>query len=76
MNTSNQIKDPASGDWLAPVSREDWIYTVSASVGYTFHRHWNAELGYSYDWVDSRVDNTEGREFTRHLVALGVRYNF
>jgi hypothetical protein len=33
-------------------------------------------LTYSYDWAESRVPNREGREFTRHLVSLAVRYAF
>jgi hypothetical protein len=63
------------GDWQAPVNREDWIWTPSASVGYTSGK-FNVEFAYSYDWVDSQVSNTEGREFTRHLVGLSARYSF
>lgn len=64
------------GDWLAPVNRDDWIYTASAGLSYQHDAHWSAELGYSYDWVDSKVPNTPGREFTRHLAWLGARYTF
>lgn len=62
------------GDWEAPVRREDWIYTPSANLSYTHNRHFGAELAYSYDWVDSEVPNTQGREFTRHLVWLAVKW--
>jgi hypothetical protein len=64
------------GDWFLPVEREDWIYTPNGALIYTHNQHISAELGYSYDWVDSKVPNTAGREYTRHLVSLGVRYNF
>jgi hypothetical protein len=64
------------GDWQAPVNREDWIYTPSVWVTYTHDKHLSAELGYSYDWVESKVPGTSGREYTRHLVTLGVRYAF
>jgi hypothetical protein len=64
------------GDWEPPVLREDWIYTPSASLSYAHNKHLSAELAYSYDWVDSQVPNTPGREFTRHLVSAGVRYAF
>ena len=64
------------GDWDAPVRREDWIYTPSASLSYTHDEHLSAEFAYSYDWAESEVPNTSGREFTRHIVSLGVRYNF
>lgn len=63
------------GDWQAPVSREDWIFTPSASVSYTWKKI-TAELSWSYDWVESKVPNTDGREYTRHLATLGIRYSF
>lgn len=63
------------GDWQAPVNREDWIYTPTASIAYTWQK-FNAELGWSYDWVESQVANTSSREFTRHLVSLAIRYSF
>lgn len=71
------------GDWQAPVSREDWIYTPSAMVGYTYKKL-SAELAYSYDWVANQADVVpgtqtafaEGREYTRHLVSLSGKYSF
>ncbi len=64
------------GDWQAPAVREDWIYTPSVGVTYVHDKHLAADLGYSYDWVDSKVANTPGREFTRHLVWLSAKYTF
>jgi hypothetical protein len=64
------------GDWQGPVNREDWIYTVSAGLAWAPVAKVTAELGYGYDWVESRVPNTVGREFTRHVVALNVKYAF
>ncbi|MEK7677290.1 MAG: outer membrane beta-barrel protein [Verrucomicrobiota bacterium] len=64
------------GDWLSPVSREDWIYTPSVMMSYVFTKQLSGELSYSYDWVESKVPNTEGREFTRNLVMLGMKYAF
>lgn len=64
------------GNWFEPVDRKDWIYTPSASIAYKHDAHLSAELGYSYDWVDSRVPDTEGREYTRHLVWLSAKYSF
>lgn len=64
------------GDWQAPAVREDWIYTPSVGVTYVHDKHLTADLGYSYDWVDSKVANTPGREFTRHLVWLSAKYAF
>jgi hypothetical protein len=69
------------GDWQSPVHREDWIYTPSAGVSYTHDKHLSAELAYSYDWVKSQVPTSvatysTGREYTRHLVSLGLKYTF
>jgi hypothetical protein len=64
------------GDWLAPVRRDDWIYTSSVGVSWTPSAHLSAELSHSYDWVESRIPDTDGREFTRHLVTVAVKYAF
>ncbi|MBN2506144.1 MAG: hypothetical protein JXQ71_05570 [Verrucomicrobia bacterium] len=71
------------GDWQAPVGREDWIYTPSAFVAFALTDQLAAEASYSYDWVDNRADVepgptafADGREYTRHLVSLGLKYTF
>ncbi len=61
------------GDWQAPVDREDWIYSPSASLTYSWSGHIAAEVSYSYDAVRSAVPNTAGREYTRHLFTAGAR---
>jgi hypothetical protein len=65
------------------VQREDWIYTPSASLSYVHDKHLSAELSYSYDWVDNKAGTSStqtafagGREFTRNLVWLSVKYAF
>ncbi len=70
------------GDWQAPVNRDDWIYTPTAGLAYAYNRHLTAELAYSYDWVENQVSTSatgatfaEGREYTRHLVSLAVKYS-
>lgn len=64
------------GDWQGPVNREDWIYTASAGIAWLPIPKLSTELSYAYDWVESKVPNTAGREFTRHLVALNLKYAF
>jgi hypothetical protein len=71
------------GDWQTPVNRNDWIYTPSATASYTFNKHLSAELNYSCDLVQSKVSTSapgatyaDGREFTRNLVSLAVKYAF
>ena len=64
------------GVWEPPVMRKDWIFTPTVSLAYKPNAHWSADLAYSYDWVDSLVPNTAGREFTRNLLSLGIKYVF
>ena len=72
-----------AGDWQTPVNRNDWIYTPSAGLAYAYDKHLSAELNYSYDWVQNRVSTSapgatyaDGREFTRHIISLAVKYVF
>jgi len=65
-----------NGDWFPPVQRDDWIYTPSARVGYKYNEHVSADLNYSYDWTQSGVPNTEGRDYDRQLLWLSVQYKF
>ena len=64
------------GCWEAPVNRDDWIYTPSASAQYAINSHCTAELGYSVDRARSRVPNTDGREFRRQLASIAAKYAF
>jgi hypothetical protein len=64
------------GDWQAPVTRDDVIYTPSIGVTYTFNKHLTADFAWSYDAVNSEVPNTTGREYTRNLVSLSAKYSF
>lgn len=63
-------------EWRPPIIRKDWVFTPSLSLSYTHSARLSADLTYSYDWAESRIPNTDGREFTRHLVWLGVKYAF
>jgi hypothetical protein len=64
------------GNWQRPANRDDWIFTPSVGVTYTFNKHFSADCAWSYDAVNSEVPHTLGREFTRHLVSLGAKYTF
>ena len=71
------------GDWQAPVNRDDWIYTPSVMASYIFDKHWSAEFNYSCDLVDNKTSTSapgaaysDGREFSRQLVSLAVKYAF
>ena len=70
------------GNWQAPAVRKDWIYTPSAMASYAFNPHLSAELSWSYDKAISdvatgpRAPYSKGREFTRNVVSLAVKYAF
>ncbi len=71
------------GDWQAPMHREDWIYTPSAMASYAFTKHVIAELNYFHDSAVNQVSTSapgatyaNGREYTRNLVSLAVKYTF
>jgi long-subunit fatty acid transport protein len=72
-----------AGDWQTPVNRNDWIYTPSAGLTYSYDKHLSTELNYSCDLVQNRVSTSapgatyaDGREYTRHLISLAVKYAF
>lgn len=62
-------------DFLVPVIRNDWILTPSIVASYAFNHHFSGELSYLYDDAYSLVLNTQGREYTRNLMALGLKYS-
>lgn len=64
------------GEWLPPVTRDDWIYTPSILLRYTPTRQLSGEISYAYDRATTRVSGTSGREYTRSLVSLGLKYAF
>lgn len=64
------------GEWLPPVTRDDWIYTPSILLRYVHNQHLSGEISYTYDRATTRVPDTSGREYTRNLVSLGLKYVF
>lgn len=64
------------GDWVTPVQRNDWIYTPTFLLRYAPTKHLSGEISYTYDDATTRVPDTSGREYTRHLVSLALKYAF
>lgn len=62
--------------FLRPAARNDWVFSGNALLSYAFTPDVQAELSYLYEEGDSRIPNTSGRDYTRHVVALGVRYTW
>jgi len=71
------------GNWLPPVYRDDWIYTPSAGLAYTYNRHLSAELNWSYDMAENETPTSDpgatyanGREYSRNLASVAVKWTF
>jgi hypothetical protein len=71
------------GHWQAPVNRDDWIYTPSAGLTYTYNKHLSAELSWSSDLVDNKTSTSapgatfaDGREYSRDLASLAVTCSY
>jgi hypothetical protein len=63
-------------DFLDPVKRNDWVLSPHVLANYTFSKSLSAELSYVYEEGISRVPDTAGREYSRHVVAMGLKYVF
>ena len=63
-------------DFLAPVVRNDWVlsWNTFANVAVTQACHIEGSYAFEEGWT--RDPNASGREYTRHLVALGLTYTF
>jgi hypothetical protein len=63
-------------DFRPAARRDDWVYTASVNTTYAVNSRTTLEAAYSRDTTDSDIPSTPGREFTRDLVSIGVRYQF
>jgi hypothetical protein len=63
-------------NWDAPAARRDRIYTPGLTALYAFNPKTSAEFATTYDWAESRVAATSGREFRRFLVSFGLKRTF
>lgn len=63
-------------DFLKPTMRNDWILTPNVVVSYALNTHASTEASWLLDDAFSLVPNTQGREYTRNAVTLGIKYVF
>jgi hypothetical protein len=63
-------------DFLAPVIRDDWIFSANALLNWAVAPRLNAECSYQFEDGQTRDWNAAGRTYARHLVALGLRYDY
>lgn len=64
------------GTFNRPTLRQDYVLTPAAQVQYRFDKHSLLEWNHLFDRSDSRLHNTIGREYHRHVSSLAYRYTF
>lgn len=62
--------------FLKPAQRDDWIFSESVFVNYRLRKSLDMELSYTHESGETTTPAASGREYRRHLVAIGVRYQF
>lgn len=62
--------------FLKPAQREDWIFSQSAFVNWQITRSINAEISYTHESGETATPDASARDYDRHLIAIGFRYNF
>jgi hypothetical protein len=55
--------------------RDDWVYTAESGLTYKLDAHWTLEAGALYEAGRSEVVETEGREYDRTMVFVGVGWS-
>ncbi|MBL9137847.1 MAG: outer membrane beta-barrel protein [Verrucomicrobiales bacterium] len=63
-------------DFTYPTMRDDWVLSGGVAATYNLTQQLNAELSYTFEDGESRVPNTWARDYTREVVALGIKYVF
>ena len=63
-------------DFLRPVVRNDWVLSDSIFLNCAITAHLNGELSYVYETGLTHDLHVSAREYSRHLLSLGIRYLF
>jgi len=64
------------GEFESPHLRDDTIYTPSLKVTWKINEHLAATAGYTYQWVESDLPATAGREYYRNEARIGLKTVF
>ena len=64
------------GECEAPADRKDNIYTPSLGLVWKVNKHLSCDCQYSYEWAESDVQDTVGREYSHNLVSIGATLSF
>lgn len=65
-----------NAEFRRPAHRNDWVISTSSFVNYAFDKHLSVESSYVFETGITYNANSSGREYDRHLVALGLKYTF
>lgn len=63
-------------DMIRGLNTRDQVFTPEARLEYTLNRHFAFNAWYAYEWADALESGTEGREYSRHVVGLGLRATY
>lgn len=63
-------------DFTYPAQRDDWVLSAAFTVSWSFSASLQAEVSMLYEDGESRIPNTDARDYDREVVALGLRYKF
>ena len=63
-------------EFRKPAMRDDWAFTGTAFVNVTMTERVNAEFSCVLEKGLTHTPHASGREYTRHLLSIGVRYTF
>ncbi len=64
------------GEFEATANRKDNIYTPSIGLNWKVNRYLSCDCQYSYEWAESDVPDTIGREYGHNMVSIGATVSF
>jgi hypothetical protein len=63
-------------EFEAPALREDNIYSPSVQLSWKASRQLTLGAQYTFEWAESGVPDTSGREYHHHLASLSADWAF
>jgi hypothetical protein len=63
-------------EFEAPALREDNIYSPSVQLSWKVNAHLTCGAQYTYEWAESDIPMTSGREYRHHLGAISADWAF
>ena len=63
-------------DFELPAKRNDWVHTITLAAMYKLNERLSIEGGWLIEIGNSRLPDTDGRDYRRQMVYAGVSYRF